>query len=183
MTWLAIKAILRGIPAWVWILLFLVASHATVYYMGYADGVEREASKRQKVEAKFEAYQESVREAAKRQIAQNKAREEAHRKAFEEIAKRHKEEVANAKAETDRIIADLRAGNVKLRDHWRTCATPEAAASSEGTDENARLREESAGRIIGNAAEADSWIRALQDVIRQMQSYPANTEPEVLQDK
>lgn len=34
MSWLAIKAILIRVPMWVWVVLALVASHATVYMIG-----------------------------------------------------------------------------------------------------------------------------------------------------
>lgn len=60
MSWLAIKAFLAGIPSWVWILLLLVASHATVYYMGYADGVEHQVAKAQKAIARQTVKQDKV---------------------------------------------------------------------------------------------------------------------------
>lgn len=60
LTWKAIKAFLSGIPSWVWILLFLVASHATGYYIGYADGVEHQAAKAQKAIARQTVKQDKV---------------------------------------------------------------------------------------------------------------------------
>ena len=155
-------SLIKLVPRQVWLVLAVIAAILFYGHLRYNAG---QAS----VQGKFDAYKTEVQKAVAIRLAENAAKEAEDRKVFQEIAKQHAEDVKNAKAKADRIAADLRAGNIKLRKQWRGCAAPQAAANPEGTDEDSRLREESAGRIIGNAAEADSWIRALQDVVRQLQ--------------
>lgn len=162
MIWLKFLKWVRLVPNWVWMALAIIGSvmfygHLR-YNAGQADG-----------EAKLSAYKQEVQKAVAKQIAQNAAKEAQDRAVFAQIASQYAKDIENAKAKSDSVIAGLRNGNIKLRKQWRGCATPQAADGSSGIDENARLREESAGRIIGNAAEADGWIKALQDVITQLQ--------------
>ena len=160
--WKSFLAWVRKVPLWVWAALAIVIGVWCYGNNRYNDG---QAS----VQGEFDAYKKVVQEAVQRQRASNLAKEAADRAAFKQIAEQHAKDIKDAKAKADRIAADLRAGNIKLRKQWRGCAAPQATTNPEGTDEDSRLREESAGRIIGNATEADSWIRALQDVVRQLQ--------------
>lgn len=162
MTWAAFRLLLAGVPKQLWLVLAVIAAILFYGHLRYNAG---QAS----VQGKFDAYKSEVKKAVTKQIAQNAAKEAQDRAVFAQIAAQHIKDIENAKAKADRIAADLRAGNIKLRKQWRGCAAPQAAANPEGTDEDSRLREESAGRIIGNAAQADSWIRALQDVVNQLQ--------------
>lgn len=173
LTWKAIKAFLSGIPSWVWLALAIAGSVWFYGHLRYNAGEASQKAETAQVQAKFDAYKKDVEKAVRRQAASNLAKQAADRAAFQQIAARHAQEIKNAKAKSDAVIAGLRAGTIKLRKQWQGCSTPaKAADGSSGVDEDARLREESAGRIIGNAAEADSWIRALQDVIKQLQSEP-----------
>lgn len=84
------------------------------------------------------------------------------------IAESFEAEKRNVQAAADRVVADLRAGNVQLRDRWQGCKADLSAASS-GTgqpDATADDRSESAGRIVRAAAECDAQVRGLQYVIR-----------------
>lgn len=65
------------------------------------------------------------------------------------------------------VVADLRAGNLRMRDHWLGCQAalqqgshPAIVTESGGA---ARDREESAGRIVRAAAECDAQVTGLQD--------------------
>ena len=165
MIWLTVLTWVRKVPSWVWLALAIAGAVMFYGHLRYNAG---QAS----VQGKFDAYKVEIQKAVAVRLAENAAKEAEDRKVFQEIAAQHIKDIENAKAKADRIAADLRAGNIKLRNHWRGCAAPQAASNPEGADEDSRLREESAGRIIGNAAEADSWIRALQDVIRQIQKPP-----------
>jgi hypothetical protein len=78
------------------------------------------------------------------------------------------EELENVKAENDRLLADLRADNVRLRKRWNSCAADRVAQDADAgreLDEAARLRDESAGRIVRAAAECDAQVRGLQGVV------------------
>lgn len=85
------------------------------------------------------------------------------------IAKDYEEQKDAAAAESDRIIADLRAGNLRLRQLWQaqaaTADLSQAVASAAKPDEGARDREESAARIVRAADECDAQVRGLQRVI------------------
>lgn len=168
MIWITFLNWLRKVPSWVWLALAIAGS---VWFYGHLRYNAGEAE----AEAKLSAYKTEVQKAVAIRLTQNKIKEAEDRKVFAEIAEQYKKDIADAKAKGNRIAADLRAGNIKLRKQWQGCSVPtKAADGSAGIDEDARLREESAGRIIGNAAEADSWIRALQDTIRQLQKEPVN---------
>lgn len=72
-----------------------------------------------------------------------------------EWAKRMRDAETNA----DTVAADLRAGNVRLRQHWDSCratsALSGAAAPESGPDGSDRLRVESLRRVLG-------WVGKLQ---------------------
>lgn len=74
----------------------------------------------------------------------------------------------DAIAKADSVRAELRAGTLRLRDHWRGCPAdvPGAPAAAAGRDEGAELRAAGASDLVQLAAEADARLRACQAVIR-----------------
>lgn len=82
------------------------------------------------------------------------------------LATQYEKEKADAQTSSDRLIADLRAGNQRLHQRWQaSIATAElsaAAAASSQPDGRADDRIESAGRAVGAAAQCDAQVRALQ---------------------
>jgi len=87
--------------------------------------------------------------------------------------------LTDAKAAADRVVADLRDGNLKLRAQWRGCeasarvSTPaaaesgvDAAADAGAEDSRRAVRDISAGRLVRYGAEYDALIKALQARIR-----------------
>lgn len=174
MTWLAFLNWCRKN----WLAILIAFAALGLYMLGRHDGAEKQEAKTAKVQAKFDAYKTEVQKAVAIRLTQNKIKEAEDRKVFAEIAEQYKKDIADAKAKGNRIAADLRAGNIKLRKQWQGCSTAaKGAADTGGVDENARLREESAGRIIGNAAEADSWITALQDGWKQCEKRSPGPGP------
>lgn len=108
---------------------------------------------------------------------------EAERTATE-AANRHKDELAtaqnavsaayekgksDAEAAAKRTVADLRAGNLVLRERWSACKAGDGVSSPTTNpsepDAGARDREESAGRIIQAAAQCDAQVKGLQDLL------------------
>jgi hypothetical protein len=76
--------------------------------------------------------------------------EQDHAKAMAAIGAQHLKELDDAKRKSEKLVADLRTGAVRLRDHWASCATqrlsdPVAAAARAA--EQDRLRRESLGRV------------------------------------
>ena len=108
---------------------------------------------------------------------------EAERTATE-AASRHKDALAtaqnkvsaayekgksDAEAAAKRTVADLRAGNLVLRNRWTACKTsdgvPSTAADPSEPDAGTHDREESAGRIIQAVAQCDAQVKGLQDLL------------------
>ena len=123
---------------------------------------------------------------------------EAERTATE-AASRHKDALAtaqnkvsaayekgksDAEATAKRTVADLRAGNLVLRDRWASCQAsadlPRAAANSSEPDAGTADRNESAGRIIQAAAQCDAQVRGLQNLLTlERQENVQQPQPEV----
>lgn len=101
-----------------------------------------------------------------------------------EVANRQKDELAaaqnavsaayekgksDAEATAKRTVADLRAGNLVLRDRWASCQAnadlPRAAAAPGEPDAGTADRAESAGRIVQAAAKCDAQVRGLQELL------------------
>lgn len=107
--------------------------------------------------ARAEAEAQEKARAAERQMAE----------AVAEAANEYERGMADARAKADRVVADLRAGNLRLRQHWQasvaTCELSGSAAAALHAEQQAQLRAESAARIVRLGAEADAQIRALQE--------------------
>lgn len=96
------------------------------------------------------------------------ARQAEHDKAEElsAIAYQAEQDKADAIAAKDRVIADLRADRLQLRDHWTCPAVPGPAAGSGQPDAGTALRRASAGAVVQAVAECQAQVRGLQAVIR-----------------
>lgn len=115
---------------------------------------------------------ESERDSARAEVNDLKAARDAeHRKAKEAqaIAVKYEDEKRAIETESARTVADLRAGNLRLRKLWEapaaTADLSRAVASAGQPDDQAADRAESAGRIVRAAAECDAQVRGLQAVI------------------
>ncbi|AWH36659.1 endopeptidase [Stenotrophomonas sp. ZAC14D1_NAIMI4_6] len=82
------------------------------------------------------------------------------------LASQYEKEKSDAQKASDRLVADLRAGNQRLHQRWQaSVATAElsaAAAAASQPDGRADDRIESAGRAVGAAAQCDAQVRGLQ---------------------
>lgn len=104
-------------------------------------------------------------------IQSEAAREQEHQQAdtLAEIGAEHEEDRAAAAAVPDAVVADLRAGVLRLRDDLATCRLSGAAAAAAGAGERhapAELRSEVAGAAVRIARDADDQLRACQAVVR-----------------
>jgi hypothetical protein len=98
-----------------------------------------------------------------------RAQEQAQAVAVANVGEAYEKGKRDAEAAGKRTAADLRAGNLKLRELWQGCearGVSGAAATSGEPDASADDRADSAGRIVRAADEADAQVRALQDFIR-----------------
>lgn len=94
------------------------------------------------------------------------AAERASAQAANHLAATYEKEKNDAQKASDRLIADLRAGNQRLHQRWQaSIATAElsaAAAAASQSDGRADDRIESAGRVVGAAAQCHAQVRGLQ---------------------
>lgn len=75
----------------------------------------------------------------------------------------------DAQRKADAVVADLRAGNLRLREQWRGCEARGVSGAAPGAgepDAAADLRAAGAADLVRAAAEADAQIRGLQAVIQ-----------------
>lgn len=86
------------------------------------------------------------------------------------IAAQYEKDKADAQAASDRLVADLHAGNQRLHARWQAAiATSElsaAASAASVADGGAADRHQSAGRIIGAADQCDAQVKGLQAFAR-----------------
>lgn len=166
--WLAVKAgfsglfkILAKVPwqAWVLIGTFLLGVFvASAHYRGKISKLKADHAV---VLDELAKKTEAARVAAKRA-------ESAQAGAIATAIDKFREGQKNAKQTGASVTAGLNDGSVKLREHWQGCPKhlPTAAAGSERSDEGARLRAASAGRVVATGADADAQVTALQAIIR-----------------
>lgn len=91
--------------------------------------------------------------------------EQRHAQELADVARLHQEDRRNAERTQERVVADVRADNLRLREHWRGCETArlsEAATGAGGADAGADLRATGAGDLVRIGADADAQVRGLQ---------------------
>lgn len=80
------------------------------------------------------------------------------------------QEMSNAQTQHDAVVADLRAGALRLRSHWQAhLATAElsaAVAAASRADDGTELRARGAADLVRIGAECDTRIRGLQSAVR-----------------
>ena len=91
---------------------------------------------------------------------------------------------ADAEATAKRTVADLRAGNLVLRDRWTSCQASSGlsrpATDTSEPDAGTGDREESAGRIVQAADQCDAQVKGLQELLRlERKQNVQQPQPEV----
>lgn len=85
------------------------------------------------------------------------------------IGESHEQDRIKAEAVPDAVVAELRAGTIRLRHDLATCHTgrlSEAAASAGERDATTQRREEFASRVVRIGRDADDQLRACQAIVR-----------------
>lgn len=98
-----------------------------------------------------------------------RAKERSQSDAMAKIGEKHELDRQVAEGVADSVVADLRAGNYRLRNELASCETSRlssAAASASQRDAGAISREEIAAAAIRIARDADDQLRACQAVVR-----------------
>lgn len=107
-------------------------------------------------------------EAVADQVNQTRAVEHNQADSLATIGAKHEEDRAAAEAVPAAVVADLRNGNLRLRDDLATCHTArlsEAAAGAVKRDARAELRPEIVGAVVRIVTDAEDHVRACQEVI------------------
>lgn len=157
MTFLALRAFLSRIPVQAWLALAAALLLWLAYSWAYGRG---EAA----VQARWDVEKAAIAAEAAKAAAEAKAREDADKAAITAAAARLKQENANALAERDSLIRDLRAGRVRVRETLRCPSRmPEAAGRTPGSDEagGAYVSRENQEFFLRLGTEADNAARQL----------------------
>jgi hypothetical protein len=90
----------------------------------------------------------------------------------------------DAEQNSKRVVADLRAGNLVLRNRWTACQAsldvPTTPAAPSEPDAGTADRAESAGRIVQAAAQCDAQVRGLQELLLlERKQNVQQSQPEV----
>jgi hypothetical protein len=157
-TWLALVGWIRKVPWQAWAGLALAGLLLATWVHGRAAGSASVQARWDASEARHAAEYARLADAA-RQV------EARHRADYAAAAARFNQENADALAERDAVIADLRAGTVRLRERFRCPAprlpgTPAGAAGSDGAD-GGGFTVEDAAVALRIASDGDTAIRRL----------------------
>lgn len=154
------------VKQWVGIGVLALTFGAGFHFGGLKAGAELSA-----YQAKMQRLTAQTATEARKAVNVVRALEQRHTEALAAIGEAYEKGKADAESKGADVVAGLRAGTVRLRQHWQGCeATSRAAAAASSARESdavAQVRAEAAGRIVRVGAEADAQVRGLQDVIRQ----------------
>ena len=156
---------LKRIPWQAWALLALCALLWAFGHWRYNAGADA-------VQARWDA-QEALYAVQRAKAAEDARKvEERHRAEYRAIADRFLKDAENAKLETDRVIAGLRSGSIRVRQRLTCPGLPGAAADSTGIAETGPrgLQPEDAADIVGVGAEADAVARQLNALIEAVKA-------------
>jgi hypothetical protein len=102
------------------------------------------------------------------EVAQHKA-EQVQADAIGKAAANYEQGKKDAEQNAKQAIADLDAGNRRLRDQWATCRTTSAAVSSAAsgsvTDGEGRLREDGIRRVLSAIGQCQAQRDGLQQAL------------------
>jgi hypothetical protein len=144
---------------------------AAVYGWGRSDGRTAAENEHLAYQLKVQKATTKAAEAAQKALQAVREQERRHAEALAKIAEKYEQDKRDAERKQAGVVADLRAGNLRLRNHWQGCQAAArvsaAASAARESDAVARVREEAAGRIVRIGAEADAQVRGLQEVIRK----------------
>ena len=94
--------------------------------------------------------------------------ERAKAQALADIGAQHEDDRREAETVPAAVVADLRAGNLKLRREWQGCETKrlsDAATATRERDALSASRDSLAGDLVRVGRDADDQLRACQAVI------------------
>lgn len=182
----AIGGFLRAIPLWAW-LAFAVLSAAFVYgetkeARGMERGLAKGLAERDKVQAAWDQAVTRGKEEIARADRENAAAAAKHKADVLAEGEKRALRIQSALDAERHLSADLRSGNVQLRQQFQGCLSQSAAGQSpggrSGPDDAEGLRPgdplDLAGAVAQSALVADTAtadVTALQAVVRSQQEF------------
>jgi hypothetical protein len=160
---------LGGLPFWVYgglILLALLGAQTARLHLS-ENATQRAQDAHQKTKVENAAVLQQIAALTAKAQAEVRLREIQYSKDSAESRTQAIQEFRDALNIQDRTIADLRAGNLRLRKQW-TCDSgpagngPAAGALGPADDAAADLREADSGSLVRIGANADTLVRWLQ---------------------
>lgn len=119
--------------------------------------------------AKYEKVIASYAQAEAKAQEKARAEEQAKAEALAQVAEEYERGKKDGKASADRVVADLLAGNQRLRDIWQghqaTDRVSGSTASPGEFDAEARLRFAGVGSVLATVAECEAQVEGLQKVV------------------
>ncbi|XQA74609.1 hypothetical protein ACM9XA_03465 [Xanthomonas sacchari] len=143
-----------------------VAAAAGLFFWGRHEGVDSQVGKTEAVQARYDAYVSKM-VALTKQVADatQRARQEYNAKSAE-AARNYEDGRKSAEEHQTTLVADLRAGNVRLRSEWAACmsapAKGQAGSAVAGNDAAAPVSPDAVARVIRVGEDADNQVRWLQ---------------------
>lgn len=147
----------------------LVAAWLTSLFFAFLAGWQWKGDRAEVRETRAELRQSKAEAKA---VERARAAEQNKSAALAEIGAKHELDRQAAEGVADSVVADLRAGNVRLRQEWAGCETrllSQAAAGTVERDALAKSRAELAGAVVRVGRDADDQLRACQAVIEAYQ--------------
>lgn len=161
-SWLSgIWELLKAVPWQAWAALIglgLLMFYGTMKYQAGYEEAEQLYTKKAE-----EHLKEDAKKAADLQ-EKMEIIERGHREAMQKTADIYVARMGEGYEKRDKIIADLRSGNARLRKHWGN-SCPSTSPSTGSFDEDARLRAIDTGNLIRAGSDCDATISALQTII------------------
>jgi hypothetical protein len=143
----------------------------TILLIGRGCGVRAGDAERDELQATIADMKARLQDQMLAGIQAARTAEQDKAKALADIGAAYEKGKEDANASAAAVVADLRAGNLRLRDHWQGCvataglsAASAAAASGDG---GAELRARGAGDLVRLGARCDAQVRALQATVRE----------------
>lgn len=181
MTWVAALRLIGGWRA----AAFLSLALALGVFAGVQSlNLARAKSDLSEEQASFKAYRDNlIALTAKASTAAAQARVEFY-EAQQRAESAYQAGRDSAEQHQATVVADLRSGNLRLREQWRGCVSAASAGQAPGTapsgqDAADELRAESAGRIVSTGRRADqltAWLQAELLATRQLAESCGKTE-------
>lgn len=156
----AIWQFLKRVPLWVWVVIALLAAG---WLYGNHQFNAGETQGKAEVQAKWDTQKAKDQAEVDRQNRENRAKEAADQKAAATERKTYEQAISAGQERAKALAADLLSERRKLLSFWSgggCSASPNNAADRSG-ENDAQLRAEAVGRILGIGAEADARVNFL----------------------